>query len=350
MSIATQVGVRSGWRRYARRSRAWGLTGLLLQACQADPGHGGRTTADWTVRLQDSSSAAREEAARALGAVLAVNPRLAEPAAALIAALSDTVDAVRVAASVALAQPGVRVQAATEPLAAMLADSTHEMVRVHAVYAIGTIAENTPDGTARREMLRAVLPLHTDPGISVRIAVAKVLADALTATPALGALPGVEGALLALARDPIEPTRAAALGGLALNMTPRALATMLSASLDASPTVRALSARVLAPLLSDARVGEQVMAPLLTLLTDRAATVRLAAVRALGTLDTRDPAARQTLDAALRAASADADSLVRREARHALSRFHVTGGKDPTPPEPTLAERCAQLPPRSKGC
>ncbi len=323
---------------------------MLLQACQADPGHGGRTTADWTARLRDSSATAREEAARALGAVLSVNPRLKAPAAALIGALADTVDAVRVAAAVALAQPGIRVQVATAPLAAMLADSTHEMVRVHAVYAIGTIAENTQDGTARGEMLRAVTSLHKDPGISVRIAVAKVLTDALTATPALGALPDVEAALLVLARDPIEPTRAAALGGLALNMTPRAMATMLSASLDSSPTVRALSARVLAPMLSDARVGEQVMAPLLMLLTDRASTVRLAAVRALGTLDIRDTTALQTLDAALRAASADADSLVRREARHALSRFHVTGGTDPTPPEPTPAERCAQLPPRAKGC
>lgn len=339
--------------RWCRRGQAplLGLVLTVLQGCQADPGYGGRSSAEWASQLRDAPALEREQAARALGAALSLNPRLAVATTALITALSDTVDAVRVAAAQALAQPGVRVKAATgAALGAMLADSAHAAVRIQAVRALGVLASNAVDSVARRELVRAILPLHRDPDAGVRASVATTLTEALietlAPTQAPGARPEVDAVLEVLARDTMHAPRAAALAGLALAMTPRAVPAVIRATRDSSPAVRSLAAGALGRVTNDAAVGDAAMTGLLALVTDRATAVRLAAVQALGTRTTRAPA----VEAALRAASRDTNALVQREALHALNRFHARGGKDPAAPEPTHAERCAQLPPRTRGC
>ncbi|MES2523222.1 MAG: HEAT repeat domain-containing protein [Gemmatimonadota bacterium] len=343
-------GMRPRWSRRGQASvLALVLTVLtVLQGCQADPGYGGRTSAEWAAQLRDAPAREREQAARALGTVLSLNPRLSAPTTALIAALSDTVDAVRVAAAQALAQPGVRVKAATAAaLGAMLADSAHAAVRMQAVRALGMLATNAVDSLARREMERAILRLHRDPDASVRAAVAATLTEARTKTSAPGTRQEIDAVLEMLARDTMQAPRAAALVGLALAMTPRAVPAVRQAARDASPVIRALAAGALGRVTNDAAMSDAAMASLLELVTDSATAVRLAAVQALGTRTASHPPA---VDAALRVASRDTNALVQREARHALSRFHARGGKDPVGPEPTHAERCAQLPPRTRGC
>lgn len=337
-------------RRWGHRGQAplLGLALTVLQGCQVDPGYGGRTSAEWAGQLRDAPAREREQAARALGTVLSLSPRLTAPTTALIAALSDTVDAVRVAAAQALAQPGVRVQAATgAALGAMLADSAHAAVRIQAVRALGVLARNAVDSLARRDMERVILPLHRDPDAAVRAAVAATLTDALTAAPGPSRRQEIEAVLEILARDTMQAPRAAALGGLALAMSPRAVPAVRQAARDASPVIRALAAGALGRVTNDVTMSDAVMASLLELVTDSATAVRLAAVQALGTRTAAHPPA---VDAALRVASRDTNALVQREALHALSRFHARGGKDPAGPEPTLAERCAQLPPRTRGC
>ena len=89
----------------------------LVAGCEADPGHGGRASREWIEQLRQGDAKEREDAAVALGNVLAVNPKLERPVTALVAALADTIDAVRVAASSALAQPGVIAAAQRQTVA-----------------------------------------------------------------------------------------------------------------------------------------------------------------------------------------------------------------------------------------
>jgi HEAT repeat protein len=348
---AVPGGTRVSWRRRGQ-APVLGLVLTVLQGCQADPGYGGRSSAEWAGQLQDAPAREREEAARALGAVLSLNPRLTAPTTALIAALSDTVDAVRIAAAQALAQPGVRVKAVTGgALGAMLADSSHAAVRIQAVRALGVLASNAVDTVARRALVRAILPLHRDPDATVRATVAATLTEALTETLARTQAPGarleIDAVLEGLARDTMHAPRAAALAGLALAMAARVVPAFTQAARDSSPAVRALAAGALGRVTNDAAVGNAAMASLLALVTDRAPAVRFAAVQALGT---RTASYAPAVDAALRVASRDTNVLVQLEALHALNRFHARGGKDPAAPEPTHAERCAQLPPRTRGC
>ena len=62
---------------------------LVLGACQADPWYKGRSSADWIAEMRAGDAERREVAALALGHVLAINPKLARPITALVAALEE---------------------------------------------------------------------------------------------------------------------------------------------------------------------------------------------------------------------------------------------------------------------
>ena len=112
---------------------------VSLAACESDPLHGGRSIGEWVGRLSDSSVTVRIEAARALGSVLALNPRSARSAQALVLALADSVDDVRLAAAVSLANEGVEAPGIATGLASMLNDSAHAIVRVRAADLLGLV-------------------------------------------------------------------------------------------------------------------------------------------------------------------------------------------------------------------
>jgi HEAT repeat protein len=311
----------------------------LVAGCQADPGHGGRASREWIEQLRQGDAKEREDAAVALGNVLAVNPKLERPVTALVAALADTIDAVRVAASSALAQPGVIAMDALPGLAQMLNDSSHASVRAQGVRAIGRLL-STSALAERAMLLGSVVPAHRDGDAAVRAAVAdalgRIMSSATTDTI-------VQQTLETLVRDSVASTRlraVEALGSLPAMARRQALHTALN---DSSAAVR--HAAVL-QVRRDTLALADMQAQLVNLLADSSAPVRLAAVRALGSLSM---ATYPNVTAALRARLTDADSTVRTEASHALTRFHAQGGRDASH-EPTLLERCKQLPPRTRGC
>lgn len=311
----------------------------LVAGCQADPGHQGRASREWIEQLREGDATEREDAAVALGKVLAVNPKLDRPVTALVAALADTIDAVRVAASVALAQPGVVAMDALSGLAQMLTDSVHASVRVQGVRAIGRLL--SVSAPAERSMLlAAVVPSHRDGDAAVRAALADALgkiASSVTTDTI------VQQTLETLVGDSVATTRLRAVEALGVLPALARRAALQRALQDSSAAIRHVA---VLQLRRDTLVLAELQAQLFELLADSSATVRLAAVRALGSLSmARSP----NVTAALRARLTDVDSAIRTEAFHAITRFHAQGGRDASR-EPTLLERCEQLPPRTRGC
>jgi HEAT repeat protein len=115
---------------------------------------------------------------------------------------------------------------------------------------------------------------------------------------------------------------------------------------DSVATVRVMAAHAIARLGEVGATRAATVRALIPLLDDASATVRTAAVVALGAVGGTDGAAAD----ALRALQADPDSLVRREAAHALARFHQRGGLDPRPAEPSRVERCRTAPRGAPDC
>ena len=128
------------------------LFATIAISCQADPGYDGRTSQEWIAQLRDGDVTARQDAVGALSYVLSVNPKLNPPFRALVFALSDTSDAVRVAASRALSQSGVKATDALPGLVRMLDDSAHADVRVQSVRTIArllAVSSKQPSHDAR---------------------------------------------------------------------------------------------------------------------------------------------------------------------------------------------------------
>ncbi len=311
----------------------------VVSACQADPGYGGRASREWIDQLRQGDAQEREDAAVALGNVLAVNPKLERPVTALVAALADTVDAVRVAASLALAQPGVVAIDALPWLAQMLNDSAHAAVRVQGVRAFGRLLSTS--GVAERlTLLATLLPAHRDGDATVRAAVADALGK-ITSNFATDTF--VHRTLTTLVGDSVATTRLRAVESLGAIPAPARREALHTALNDSSAAVR--HAAVL-QVRRDTLALADMQAQVVRLLTDSSGQVRLAAVRALGSLSM---SAFPSMTSALRARLADVDSTIRTEAAHALTRFHAQGGRDASH-EPTLLERCQPLPPRTRGC
>lgn len=308
-------------------------------ACQADPGYAGRTSREWIDQLRQGDAREREDAAVALGNVLVVNPKLDQPVSALVAALADTIDAVRVAASAALAQPGVVAIDALPGLAHMLSDSAHASVRAQGVRAIGRLLSMS-EPAERATLLATVIPAHHDGDAAVRAAVADALGR-ITSSAMTDMM--IKRTLVTLVADSVAATRLRAVEALVGLPASARRAALQRALQDQASTIR------LAAILQLSRdtTGLEGMQPeVVGLLSDSSTQIRLAAVRALGSLSTTRSS---RMSEALRARLGDVDSTVRTEAAHALTRFHAQGGRDASH-EPSLLERCKQLPPRTRGC
>ena len=326
------------------------MMSLLAVGCDADPGHKGRSSADWISQLVELDVERRVDAADALAKVLALQPNAPKVIAALVRTLADTSDVVRVAAAVALRNAAsggdkARTQLAREAVpgvAALLADSAHVEVRRHAAQVLGEFGASAASVT--------VPPLATalrDPAPDVRLAAASALAG-------LGpAARPVVPRLLEAARDPDRRVRASVARTLAeseesSNRIGNALVQALG---DSDAVVReavaiGLGKRGMKGLRQLATMTGVESAPLTALrgaTRDPVSAVRLAAVTSLGLLG--DSASLPTLRRAL----ADPDTAVRREAAHALSARHRRGDPDPAPREPSRFELCRSNP-RWPGC
>lgn len=333
-----------------RRSLLVATVTLLAVACGNDPGFAGRSSGDWAAQLAERDVDRRVDAAEALGRVLALQPNATSVIEALVRALADSTDAVRVAAADAL-QHAARgrgeararlLRDAVPGVVALLADSAHPSVRRQAAQVLGgfgapaasatvpplarALADVSPDVRASAALALAALtpaareampPLASavgDPDVRVRTIVARTLAESDAPSSVVGP------ALVRAMRDGDARVREAAASGLAARGA-HGLDALASSGVDAVALLDAL------------REGVR----------DPVADVRVAAVVSLGLLG--DSASR----AALRRALRDFDPAVRREAEHALSALHRQGGRDPAPAEPSLLELCRSNP-RWPGC
>ncbi len=334
--------------RALRRRGAYIAVLIALLACRADLGYGGRSTRAWIAQLDDTSSRARTDAAEALGRILAIDPGDPRVIDALVHALADSMDVVRLAAGDALATPGVSAAEAIPLLVDAAADSAHVLVRGVAVQLLGSMARTLPP----REATRAGPALAAAFAVALRDPDADVRMRALDAVSRLGAPAGrsqsLVHALAELAHDPDPSVRVRVLEGYVAAAPPAdtTLDVALQMLNDSSVTVRTAAAYAIA------RVGPSGSSPaasidaVATALMDETVEVRTAAVVALGAMRPKGSRA----DSALRSALADPDSIVRREASHALQRFHLRGGRDPRPAEPTRVERCRNAPPGTREC
>lgn len=249
----------------------WGLArvcvGALLSisACTADPGYGGQSSSDWIRMLSSNDSQTRARAARALGNVLALRPESPRVVDALVLALGDTADDVRIAAGVALATDRVRAAAATPALAALLADSAHPSVRRIGAGLLGRVRSGQ-----RVAASLLSLALH-DPEPSVRESAAR----------GLGALgPHAKEAAPELAHllsESMPALRARAVESLATIDPPIDLAMRVftAAARDSDTVVRVAGALALGSMHSKTDVA---LAELVRLLADSDPQVRRAAL------------------------------------------------------------------------
>jgi len=280
-------------------------------ACTSDPGYKGRSSTEWIGDLESGNASQRIDAAFALGNVLKMQPKSRTVTRALIGALRDTADDVRVAAATGLRSAGSQATEAIPLLADLLADSAHAEVRVRAVSVLGDLGRNAP--AEATELLRKGL---RDPAPEVRASAAQAIRG--LGQGARAALPD----LTVSARDPIAAVKLASIDALAsvgvgVGIVTQALVAALS---DTASSVRRAAAL---GLIRVTTASPQVTSALITTAHDQSTAVRVAAVYALGM--TADPAANATLRGAL----ADRDSTVRQEAAHALAAFHQRGGRDP---------------------
>lgn len=327
------------------RARAIGCALLLLSACTADPGYDGRSSDQWIAQLTGQDGDQRVDAAHALGKVLALQPNAPRVIKALIVALADTSDDVRVAAAEALrnaARGSARVQArlardAVPGIVALLDDSQHVEVRRDAARILGSFGVAADSQT--------LVPLGRalqDPSPDVRRVAARALAEMSRRT--IDVVPRLVDA----SRDSDIEVRRVVLGALAASEAPAQVAgpTLVRGLRDSAAVVReavalGLGQRTPAGLRALATADESAAGAISALRVatrDAAPAVRLAAVTSLGLL--ADATSRLDLQRAL----ADPDSAVRREAAHALTALHRRGGRDPSPPEPLLLELCRSNP------
>lgn len=199
----------------SRVLRALGVWGLLLAAVAAghalaacsgsDPGYKGRSSREWIAALHSSDSLARRDAAFALGRVLAINPRASGVVDALVGALGDSSDAVRLEAGNSLLRDRRLNDAAVPGLVEALGDSLHTHTREHSASLLGYASA----AAAPRAVPPLAGVLARDPDAGVRVAAATALGQLGTRTsdalPALQrALGDSSAAVRAVARDALS--------------------------------------------------------------------------------------------------------------------------------------------------
>ena len=312
------------------------VTGAALVACgESDPGYNGRRSEDWIRQLEDPNPSKRELAAIALGNVVRLSPSYSPAVHALIRALADTADKVRVTAASALAREGVRAPDAVPGLIVVLGDSAHAEVRAHGARVLGAVlgqfgsrrrqSAAAADSVAFGRGVEALASATADRDVRVQIAAAQGLGR--LGPKGAAASPRVRSTLAALVTSSDAQLRIAALEGYANSGAPPALVVRFAraALADSQPDVRLATVRVLERLGSSARAA---IPELVRTLSDSNAFIRSASASAIGEIGPE--LARAPLERALK----DPSASVRQEAAHALEGFHRAGKEDPPPDEP----------------
>lgn len=145
---------------------------LTLGACSSDPGYGGRSAAEWMTQLESApDSLQRRAAADALGRILEIKPGSERVTAALVRALADTSDEVRLAAGTALVHDRRLPAVAILGLLEALRDSAHVHTREHAAELLASVS---PREASR--VVPALTRARQDPDRRVREAAVRALA------------------------------------------------------------------------------------------------------------------------------------------------------------------------------
>lgn len=319
--------------------RLWFIRSALIAsalaaapACDSDPGHAGRTSRQWISSLKSGSETDKSEAAQALGKILEIRPDYPEVVTALVAALRDTSDVVRIAAASALTAEGVDTKAAIDGLHEVLHDTAHADVRTSAVLIISALGPERAGA-----LLSYLCELLDDPSPKVRAAAVEAIGQLGAA--AVPEIPAISRML----RDSAADVRQAVLQALVnLGAGSRTLVPAARAALsDSSSTVRASAADALRSLGSTAApaVGD-----LSASLGDPDERVVRGAIVALGAIG---PAARSALPSLRRL---DAN---RRGGERALTQTiailegRAVAGQGSS--EPTVQDRCRNNP-QLTGC
>lgn len=286
---------------------------LGLAACQGDPGFGGRSSREWIASLEDSTVAVRVQAIDALRRILRVKPNSPHVVDALIRALGDSVDAVRMSAGVALTTEGVRAEGAVPALHNALHDSAHATVRWQSAVILGHLAPSA--GQASVPVLTEAL---ADDEPQVRAAAAEALGKIGQGSAA--ALPQ----LFLVVRDRDATVRLKTVEALPnISRDTSIVDALVGAFSDSAPEVRRAAAAALGALsMSTSRS----ITALVRALTDSSAAVRAAAALALAEIG---PPARDSR-VALLAARRDSSPQVRRVVEDALRR--IAGDTSPGSP------------------
>jgi len=290
---------------------------VVLVGCESDPSYDGRPSTEWISMLDSSNAADRAKAARSLGQILAIHPRSPAVTNALVGALADSVDQVRLAAAYALAMDGVRLKGAVPGVVAALEDTAHADVRAQAALILGAF------GSVARE---AVLPLTAalnDPDASVR-------ANALQALGRIGASATESGpSIVPLLHDQADYVRLSAVQAL-LKIRPGAeiaVPAFRDALDDSSSSVRAAAAYSLGDL---GPAAAPTVAELALRIGDREPAVRGAAAFALGRIGEEANEVMPTLRAALD----DPDPIVRAAVERALEQIRSDAASRGSAPHP----------------
>ena len=287
------------------RSGLFLFTVALGPACDTDPGYGGRSSKDWIEALGDPSPVVRTQAADALGMVLEIQPNSPHVVDALIRALADSVDGVRMAAATALVEEGVRAEGAMSGIHAALHDTAHATVRAHAALILGSLRSS-----AGEEAVPALIEALDDRDARVRAAATEALGKfGRAAAPALDAL-------RSHLSDSSATVRLRTLESLINIEAPHEVvvpALQLSLS-DHATDVRVAAAYLLGGLRSAAAPAVDA---LVSTLRDRDPRVRAAALFAIVEVG---PRGRKALPA-IRRLENDPDPRVRNEAKNAILRL-----------------------------
>ncbi len=293
----------AGLERNVDLRRVWLVTASLLFACTADPSYEGRSSSEWISRLHDENTGIRIVAAEALGKILRINPRMHDVTNALIAALGDSSDAVRLSAATSLTTRGVDVVGAMAGLHAVLHDTAHADVRASMALLIRAL------GAERAGILLPHLKESlSDPSATVRSAAAQ----------AFGFLGSEERsnieAVAKLARDPDATVRQSALQSLSDIGADKGivLPTGRTALIDSAVAVRIAAVYMLSRLGRDAIPA---LADLVAATRDTSSQVREGAAFAIGSIGAGASSAVPNLEKLV----GDVQLSVRQKARDAIT-------------------------------
>ena len=300
----------------------------IASACGSDPGYGGRSSADWIIQLDSGNTPSRADAAHALGKVLGSRPDYPMVVTALVGALSDTSDVVRIAAASALTAEGVDIRAAIDGLHKVMHDSVHADVRASVVLIVSSLGPKRASA-----LLPYLCEMLDDPSPRVRAAAVRAIGHIGPA-----ALPEVVE-ISRMMRDSSADVRESVLGALVnLGASGDVLLPLARSALkDGAATVRSSAAdalRYLAP--ASAPAAED----LAVALRDPNENVVRSAVVALGSIG---PAARKAVPSLrqLRYTAAERDHAIIDETIAIIEgRRAVHRGAS----EPTLIDICTRYP------